>query len=128
MSAYTRCLTLPVSSSNYGFALLAENANSLSHPACSAQGEFWRIPVSGSLERPPSPVATRPPRIRCTSHIAICDVTDKEGMDTERGRRAGRQKCQRYISPCAILTSFCSVKSFSYCASWIFRKLKCVEG
>ena len=45
MSASIRCLTLPISSSNYGFALLAENAISLPHPACIAQAGFWEVEV-----------------------------------------------------------------------------------
>ena len=114
MSASIRCLTLPISSSNYGFTLLAENAISLSHPASLAQGRFWRIPVSVSRERPPSPVATRPPvrfalplrralpRMRGTSHIAICDIAGRKGHRWANGCETVTIPAQRQRARCAL--------------------------
>ena len=42
-SAPTKWLDAPNQFPDYGFALLAENAISLPHPACAAQGGFWAI-------------------------------------------------------------------------------------
>ena len=98
-SAFVRRLTPPISSSNYGFALLAENANSLSHNARRAQEGFLigGSPIFSGLARPPRAEAEKKaearrdtlPNANATHPSAMAkDLYAATGNHEKRGSRA----------------------------------------